>query len=282
MNGKTVLVTGANAGIGKAACVALAKMGAHVVMVARDKARGEAALAEVKSASGSSQVDLLLADLSSQQAVRQLADEFKRKYARLDVLLNNAGAITSERKVTVDGLEFQFALNHLGYFLLTQLLLDVLKTSAPARIVNVSSGAHMGGRINFDDLQMAQRYNSFGAYAQSKLANVLFTYELARRLHDAKVTVNALHPGGVRTNFGKDGDTRGVMRVVFDLFLGIAGISPEQGADTPVYLASSPDVAGVTGKYFEKRKAIASSKASYDEDVAKRLWQMSEQLTGLA
>jgi NAD(P)-dependent dehydrogenase (short-subunit alcohol dehydrogenase family) len=285
---KTVLVTGANAGIGKAACVALAKMGAQVVMVARDATKGEAALAEVKTASGSSLVHLLLADLSSQQETRKLAAEFKRKYSRLDVLLNNAGAIYGERRVTVDGLEAQFGLNHLGYFLLTNMLLDVLAASAeagaPARVVVVSSAAHIGGKINFDDLQSEKRYSSFGAYSQSKLANLLFTYELARRLERSgtNITVNALHPGGVRTNFGKEGDTRGLLRFVFDLFLRVGGISAEEGADTAVYLASSPEVTGVTGKYFEKRKAISSSRQSYDVDVARRLWEVSERLTGLS
>lgn len=282
MTGKIILVTGANTGIGKAAATALAKMGAHVVMVARDKAKGEAAQVELKTASGNAKVDLLLADLSSQQAIRQLAAEFKSKYARLDVLLNNAGAIAGQRRVTVDGLEYQFALNHLNYFLLTNLLLDVLKANAPARIVNVSSNVHTGGRINFDDLQMEKRYNSFGAYAQSKLANVLFTYELARRLEGTGVTVNTLHPGVVRTSFSKDGDTRGLLRFVFDLFLRVGGISVEQGAKTSVYLASSPDVAGVTGKYFDQSKAVSSSKQTYDMAVAQRLWQVSETLTGLS
>ncbi|MEZ4594369.1 MAG: SDR family oxidoreductase [Chloroflexota bacterium] len=278
MNGKVCLVTGANAGLGKVTALELAKMGATVVMVARSEARGQAALAEVQQASGSSQVHLLLADLSSLAETRQLAAQFQAQYNRLDVLVNNAGAIFKDRQLSVDGYEMTFALNHLSYFLLTNLLLDLLKASAPARIVNVSSGAHMGGSLNFDDLMQAKKYRSFAAYSQSKLANVLFTYELARRLAGSGVTVNALHPGGVGTQFGAGEGFMGWFFKLIRPFL----LTPEQGAETQIYLASSPDVEGVTGKYFDKKKAVQSSKISYDTAVAQKLWQISEELTGLA
>ena len=277
MTGKICLITGANAGLGKITALELAKMGATVIMVARSKARGEAALAEVRQASGSSNVQLMLADLSSLASTRQLAEAFKANYDRVDVLVNNAGAIFKDRQMSVDGYEMTFALNHLGYFLLTHLLLDVLKASAPARIVNVSSGAHMGGSINFDDLHMAQKYRSFAAYGQSKLANVLFTYELARRLEGSGVTTNALHPGGVATQFGQG---EGFMGWIFKLLRPFLK-TPEQGAETQIYLASSPEVEGVSGQYFDKKKPIKSSQISYDTAVAQKLWQVSEEMVGL-
>lgn len=277
MHGKVCLVTGANAGLGKVTALELAKMGATVIMVARSQARGQAALAEVQQASGSSQVHLMLADLSSLASTRQLAEQFQAQYNRLDVLVNNAGAIFNDRQLSVDGYEMTFALNHLSYFLLTNLLLDLLKASAPARIVNVSSGAHMGGNIDFDDLMLEKKYRSFAAYSQSKLANVLFTYELARRLAGSGVTANALHPGGVGTQFGAG---EGMMGWVFRLLRPFL-LTPEQGAETQIYLASSPEVADVTGQYFDKKKAVPSSKVSYDTAVAQKLWQISEELTGL-
>ena len=278
LTGKICLVTGANAGLGKVTARELAKMGATVVMVARSKERGEAALADVRQASGSSQVHLMLADLSSLASTRKLAEQFKEAYGRLDILVNNAGAIFKERQLSVDGYEMTFALNHLSYFLLTHLLLDLLKASAPARIVNVSSGAHMGGSINFDDLMAAKKYRSFAAYSQSKLANVLFTYELARRLAGSGVTANALHPGGVATGFGSG---EGVMGWVFKLLRPFL-LTAEQGAQTQIYLASSPEVEEITGQYFDKKKAVQSSKESYDTAVAQRLWQVSQQLTSVA
>lgn len=277
MSDQVIMVTGANAGIGKVAAQELARQGATVIMVCRSLERGQTAQAEIKAASGNERVDLLTADLSVQADIHQLAAEFKQKYARLDVLVNNAGAIFDKRQETADGLELTFALNHLGYFLLTNLLLDVLKASAPARIVNVSSGAHHRSRINFDDLQREKGYNGFEVYSQSKLANVLFTYELARKLEGSGVTANALHPGFVNSNFGNS------MGRVAAFLVGITsrlfGISPEKGAETIIYLASSPEVAGVTGKYFVKKKATRSAKESYDDAVARRLWQVSEALT---
>ena len=276
MNNKLIMITGANAGIGKVAALELAKQGHHIVMVCRSQERGRAAQAEIKAASGSEQVDLLIADLSVQADIRQLAAIFKQDYERLDVLVNNAGAIFDKRQETADGLELTFALNHMGYFLLTDLLLGMLKASTPARIINVSSDAHHRGSLNFDDLQHKKSYSGFPVYSDSKLANVLFTYELARRLEGSGVTTNALHPGFVNTNFGN------TMSSIPAFFIGIISrlfaISPEKGAETIIYLASSPEVEGVTGKYFVKNKATRSSKESYDEAVAKQLWEVSEQL----
>lgn len=228
-------------------------------MVARSQARGEAALAEVRQAGGSDKVQLLLANLSSMESVRRLTATVQASYGRLDVLVNNAGAVFNDRQVSVDGYEMTFALNHLGYFLLTNLLLDLLKSSAPARIVSVSSGAHMGAKIHFDDIMLAKKYRSFDAYGQSKLANILFTYELARRLEGSGVTANALHPGGVATEFATG---EGFMGTIFRLLRAVYP-RPEQGAQTQIYLASSPEVAGVSGKYFAK-KTVNSSKISYD------------------
>lgn len=282
MNGKVVIVTGANAGIGKAAASKLAEMGAHIIMVARDEVRGREAQSEIKTASGSTRVDLMIADLSSQQSIRQLATSIQHGYERIDVLLNNAGGVFGERRLTIDGLEYTFALNHLGYFLLTHLLLDVLKSNTPARIVNVSSGAHMGGHINFDDLQGERKYSSFGAYSQSKLANVLFTYELARRLEGTRVSVNCLHPGFVNTRFGRDGDLGSMLTRVLGLIAPLLARTPERGADTAVYLASDPHLAQVTGKYFDTRKDTRSSPESYDIAIAQRLWTVSEAMVGIS
>ena len=270
------MITGANAGIGKVAALELAKQGHHIVMVCRSQERGRAAQAEIKAASGNEQVDLLIADLSVQADIRQLAATFKQDYERLDVLVNNAGAIFDKRQETADGLELTFALNHMGYFLLTDLLLDMLKANAPARIINVSSDAHHRGSLNFDDLQHEKSYSGFSVYSDSKLANVLFTYELARRLEGSGVTANTLHPGFVNTNFGS------TMSSIPAFFIGIISrffaIAPDKGAETIIYLASSPEVEGATGKYFVKKKATRSSSESYDEAVAKRLWEISEQL----
>ena len=274
------MVTGAASGIGEATARALAQMGATVIVVGRDPERGAAALERIRSATGSMAVELMLADLSSQAQIRQLAQEFKRKYSRLDVLVNNAGALFTTRQQSADGIEMNFALNHLNYFLLTNLLLDTLKASAPARIVNVGALAHQfARRVDFDDLQGQRKYFGWGAYGQSKLCNLLFTYELARRLDGTGVTVNALHPGIVATNFGMSGG--GVMRL-FNRLMSVAMIRPEQGAQTSLYLATSPEVEGISGKYFVNQKAVRSSKASYDQSAAARLWQVSEAMTGLS
>jgi NAD(P)-dependent dehydrogenase (short-subunit alcohol dehydrogenase family) len=273
------LVTGANAGIGKATALALARMGATVALVARDRRRGEAALAELRKKSKSSSVGLLVADLSSQRAVRELAEEVKRAYGHLHVLVNNAAVITRTRTLTVDEIETQFAVNHLASFLLTNLLLDVLELSAPARIVNVSSQVHAGGTINFDDLNGDRHYEPLRAYKQSKLANVLFTYELAKRLEGTGVTVNCLHPGVIATNLLDDFLARPrAMHVLTKL----QHKGPEDGARTSVYLASSPEVEGVTGCYFVDKTAAPSSRESYDKGVRQRLWRVSAEMTGLA
>lgn len=278
MEGKTCVVTGANSGIGKATAAGLAMMGARVVMVSRDAQRGETARAEIQSPPGADSPDLLLADLSSQEAIRGLAAEIHAGYKTLDVLVNNAGALVSPRLETVDGLEYTFALNHLAPFLLTHLLLDLLEDSAPARIVNVTSEAHAMGRIRFDDLQGRRRYRALGAYNQSKLGSVLFTYELARRLGGSGVTVNSVHPGGVNTNFASH--AHGVFPAVFRLLKPLMR-SPEKGAETVLYAAAAPEMEGVTGQYLVDREARASSRRSNDEDLARRLWDVSAQLTGL-
>ena len=284
MKGRVCLVTGANSGVGKATALGLARLGATGVMVCRDRPRGEAAQAEIKAQGGHPKVDLLLADLSSKAAVRRLASEFKNKYDRLDVLVNNAGATNGKRKESADGLELTFAVNHLAPFLLTNLLLDRLEaTGTPARkarVVTVSSQAQGANMLNFGDLQLRKKYSEMGAYAQSKLANVLFTYELARRLDRTgrNVTANTLHPGLVRTNFA--GDSGGFFAILFKLSRPFQ-ISPEKGAQTPVYLAASPEVEGVSGKYFIKQKPHKSAPLTYSQPAAVLLWEESARLTGL-
>jgi retinol dehydrogenase 14 len=276
---KVCLITGATSGIGKATAMGLADMGASVVMVGRDRGRGEAALAEIKEKSANVSVHLLLANLSSQEEIHRLADEFKEAYPRLDVLINNAGVFRSERTTTPDGLETTFAVNHLAHFLLTDLLLDVLKASAPSRIVNVSSGDHSNGTIDFDDLQGEKGYKGAKAYSQSKLANVLFTYELAWRLEGTGVSANCLHPGaGIRTNFGSGAS--GVLGFTVRALKPLMK-SPEKGAETSIYLASSPEVEGLSSRYFAKKAGARSSVVSHDERLARRLWEVSEDLTNL-
>jgi len=279
LSGKTVLITGATNGIGRAAATGLARLGASLVVVGRSPSKTDATVQELR-ALGQGPVEGLVADLSSMAEVRRLADEVRQKHDRLDVLVNNAGAIFASRQLSADGYEMTFALNHLSYFLLTNLLLDLLTASAPARIVNVASRAHEGGKLDFADLQEEKSYSMGGnrAYGQSKLANVMFTYEQARRLVGTGVTANALHPGVVATGFGEN--NTGVMHTAMSIFHRFS-IPPEEGADTVVYLASSPEVAGVTGKYFVKRQPVPSSPASYDEAAQKRLWEISAQMTGL-
>jgi NAD(P)-dependent dehydrogenase (short-subunit alcohol dehydrogenase family) len=280
LTGKTILITGATNGIGKVAALELAKMGPTVVLVGRNPAKVAETVGEIKEKSRNPLVDGLVADLSSLSDVRRIVAEFRQKYPQLHVLVNNAGGVFASRQVSVDGYELTFALNHLAYFLLTNLLLDRLKASSPARIVNVSSDLHARGEIDFDDLQLEQHYVPGGlrAYSQSKLANMLFTYELARRLAGTGVTANVLHPGVVATGLGEN--NRGLLRLGMQLFH-LFALTPQQGADTIVYLASSPEVAGVTGKYWEKRKQLQSSPASYNEATQKRLWEVSAQLTGI-
>jgi NAD(P)-dependent dehydrogenase (short-subunit alcohol dehydrogenase family) len=279
MEERICLVTGATSGIGRVTARELARRGMRVVLVGRTAARAEAAAAAIRRETGSDAVEYLLADLSSQSQVRALAAAFRQSHDRLHVLVNNAGAVFTRRQTTVDGLERTFALNHLAPFLLTNLLLDTLKASAPARVVTVSSGAHYGASLDFDNLQHTRgRYRPFQVYGQSKLDNVLFTDELARRLEGTGVTANALHPGFVATNFGKGEGA--FWRGVFTLLRPFM-IDPERGAQTSIYLASSPAVEGVTGQFFTKSKAVRSSPASYNREDQRRLWEISERLAGL-
>jgi retinol dehydrogenase 14 len=279
MAGRVVLITGGTGGIGKATAIGLATMGARVGITGRDLERAEEAAAEIRAASGNPAVDAFAADMSSQAEVRRLAAAVLDAYPRLDVLINNVGGFWAHRHPTTDGLEHTFALNHLAPFLLTNLLLNRLKASAPARVVIVSSGEQARGRIDFLDLQGARDYSAQRAYSQSKLANVMFTNELARRLQGTGVTANSLHPGVVRTNFGAE-DQAGffaVMGGVVRPFLK----TPAQGAQTSIYLASSPDVEGVTGQFFANRKPKTANRLAYDTDMAARLWQVSADLVGL-
>ncbi|HEX2570973.1 MAG TPA: SDR family oxidoreductase [Polyangia bacterium] len=277
MAGKTCVVTGASSGIGKATAQALAAMGAEVVMVCRSRERGEAALSEIQGAlQGQGRLELKLADLSIMSATRALGDDLKRNHPRIHVLVNNAGAIFRHRNVTPEGLEYTFALNHMSYFILTTQLLDTLKGSAPARIINVSSGAHTRGKIPLDDLQYKRAYNPFAAYSDTKLANVLFTYELARRLEGSGVTCNCMHPGAVATGFSSQ-DGPPLFKWFFKWFRPFL-LTPERGAETAVYLASSPAAEGVSGKYFIRCKMTRSSRRSRDEELAQKLWEASERL----
>ena len=278
MGGKVVLITGGTSGIGKAAATALAGMGATVVITGRNEERGMRALQEIREESGNDGVELILADLTVQDEVRRLAEELRERHNQLEVLVNNAGLVLSERTETPDGIETQLAINHLAPFLLTNLLLDLLKESAPSRIVTVSSDAHRWAKIDLDDLQSRKRYRGMQVYGKTKLANIMFTYELAERLEGTGVTANCMHPGGVNTNFGNN--QGGPMNLLFRLFKPFMR-SPEQGADTLIYLASSPEVEGMTGKYLADRKVKAASDAAYDETTRKRLWEASEELTGL-
>ena len=279
MKDKIVMVTGANSGIGKAASLALAKMGARVVMVVRNQEKGETAKSEILRESPNGSVDLLLADLSSLDSVRQLAAEFHRKYSKLHVLVNNAGLFNQRRSVTADGYENTFATNYLAPFLLTNLQLDILKLNAPSRIINVSSVGHYNGHMNFDDLNLEKDYGGWKAYGQSKLALVLFTHELAKKLDGTGVTVNAVHPGTVATNiWSRPLGPAGFIMSIPKLFM----TSPEKGAETIVYLASSPDAERVNGEYWEKLKVKKSSDESYNEETAQRLWDVSAKLTHLS
>ncbi len=279
LTGKTILVTGATSGIGYIAANALARMGATVVIVGRDGARAQASAERIQRETQNTAVDAMTADLSSMSEVRQLASAFLDRYPRLDVLLNNAGAVFFGRQVTVDGYERTFALNHLAPFLLTNLLLDRLKSDAPARIVTVSSMAHKGQKLDFGDVNQTVRgYSAWRAYGESKLANVMFTYALARRLEGSGVTANTLHPGFVATNFGRNNGP--LSQVAMTLARPFA-ITPEQGAQTSIYLASSPEVADISGRYFVRKSPAKSSAVSYDEAAQEQLWQLSEQMTGL-
>jgi len=278
MRGKVCLVTGATSGIGLVTARELARQGARVVLVGRSREKCDAAVQQVRVQAGHAEVEALLADLSSQQQIRELARQFIARYPRLDVLVNNAGGLWLERRLNADGIEMTFGVNHLAYFLLTQLLLDTLKASSPARIVNVSSRAHRKATIDFDNLTGERDFSGWRQYCRSKLMNLLFTYELDRRLRGTGVTVNALHPGWVYTGFAGSNGLRGAALQFLARFF---AIGPEEGARTMVFLATSPDVAGVSGRYFVRAKAVASSPASYDLEAARRLWEVSEQMTHL-
>jgi len=275
MKGKICMITGANSGMGKATALELAEMGATIIMVCRNENRGNIAMKEIMDKTGNKNIDLFIADLSSQQAIRQFIDAFKRKYENLHVLINNAGVVLKKRTLTFDGIETNFAVKYLAPFLLSNLLLDILKKSSPSRIINVTSGLHKNATIDFDDLQSEKAYSAFGTYGKSKLALVLFTYELSRRLEGTNISVNILHPGVVSTNLGRDMNAfmRGFQKIFFK--------SPKKGAETSIYLASSPDVEGVTGKYFINKKEAKSSEVSYNEEISRKLWDLSVKLTNL-
>jgi NAD(P)-dependent dehydrogenase (short-subunit alcohol dehydrogenase family) len=278
MGGKVALITGGTSGIGRAATTALAAMGAEVIVTGRSKERGETAVREIRASSGNERASLMLAHLSVQAEVRGLAQEFRERYDRLDVLVNNAGLVQSKRTVTPDGLELTLAVNHLAPFLLTNLLLDLLKESAPSRVITVSSEARRGAEINFDDLQSERRYRPFQVYGMSKLANILFTYELAERLEGTGVVANCLHPGAVNTNFANNNRSFGTL--IFRAFKPFMR-SPEGGADTIVYLASSPEAGNMTGRYLTDRKVVSTFEEPHGEAAQKRLWEVSEELTNL-
>jgi NAD(P)-dependent dehydrogenase (short-subunit alcohol dehydrogenase family) len=281
MENRVCLITGANSGLGKATAAGLAGMGSPIVMVCRDRVRGEAARAEIKSLTGNPHIDLILADLSSQSEVRRLAEDIRARCPQLHVLVNNAGVALRRRSLTADGIETVFAVNYLAPFLLTNLLLDVLKAGAPARVVNVAGDFHRRATIRFDDLMFERDYSGIRANNQAKLALILFTYELARRVQRWGVTVNCLHPGAVGTNGPlKDPDLPPFSRVLYKMVRPFFQ-SPEKGAQTAVYLASSPEVEGVTGRYFIKKKPARSSPETYDAAIARRLWDVSAELTSL-
>jgi NAD(P)-dependent dehydrogenase (short-subunit alcohol dehydrogenase family) len=288
MDGQIVMITGATNGLGKETALEIARMGATVILVGRNEDKAQRVVADIQRETGNQNVEYMIADLAVMDDIRQLAETFKAKYDQLHVLINNAGMLFTDRELTADGYERTFALNHLNYFLLTNLLLETLKaTGTPehnARIVNVSSSAHRMGKIDFDNLNGEKSYNAMSAYGTSKLENVLFTYELARRLQadGANVTANCLHPGVVNTGFGKNNDGfSGVVAKFFMLLMRPFQISADQGAQTQIYLATSPEVEGVTGKYFENQKPKQSNKASYDEAAQRQLWEISEEMTGL-
>ena len=279
MKDKICLITGATSGIGKAAAVQLAELGATLVLVGRNPEKTAATVKQIQELTDNQEIHSFIADLSSLEAIRQLADDFKAHHQRLDVLVNNAGALMLSREESVDGIEMTFALNHLSYFMLTNLLLDVLKSSSPSRIVNVSSDAHQANHLDFEDLQIQKTYRGYKAYGRSKLANLLFTYELARRLEGTGVTVNGLHPGLVASGFLATNN--GLRGRLYNFFVRRVGRSVEKGAQTITYLSSSSDVEGVTGGYFMDEGIVDSSSASHDKDDSLRLWQVSEELTGL-
>lgn len=277
MTGKVILITGATSGIGRVTAERLACAGGQVVLVGRNQEKTARTAMEVAQKAGV-QVDFLIADLSVQSEIRRMVEEFRNRYCHLHVLINNAGAFFGSYRTSRDGFEMTFALNHLAYFLLTHLLLDVIIASAPARVVNVSSWAHFGWRLAMNHRKKPVLYNGWATYSRSKLANLYFTYELARRLAGKGVTANALHPGFVATNLGR---TDGSLVSLFFRMIQVGAISPEEGAKTMVYLAASPAIEGVSGKYFNRCKIVPSSRVSYDQQTARLLWDASLKMTGL-
>ena len=279
IEGKTCMITGPTAGIGRVTARELARRGANLVLVARSRARAEETVRDIRERTPGANLEVMIADLASQAEIRRLADAFLATNRPLHVLVNNAGVFNLRRELTPDGIEATLAVNHLAYFLLTLLVLPRLRESAPARIVNVASDAHRWGTIGFDDLQGERSYRAMKIYGRSKLANILFTSELARRLEGSGVTVNCLHPGAVGTQLGSNnGAIAKLLMPIARLFLR----TPEKGAETTIYLASSPEVEGVSGDYFADGKPRRSSREACDADVARRLWRVSEQMTGLA
>ncbi len=274
----TCLITGANSGIGKATAKELAKLGAAIILVSRNHTRGERTLKELKTITGSNKFYLYITDLSSQNSILELSEEIKNKFNSLDILINNAGAYFSKRHVTIDGIEATFAVNFLSRFLLTNLLLENILRSRQGRIINLSGEFHRKGRINFEDIEFSKNYSAFKAICQARLADVLFTYELSRRLKETNVTSNCLHPGLVATNLiYNDPDSSLIKRFLYKSMSPFLK-SPGEGAETVVYLASSPEVANVSGKYFIDKKCVKSSAISYNKDIAKQLWKLSEQM----
>ena len=280
MKGKTVLVTGGNTGIGLETAAGLAAMGADTVITSRDPAKGTAAVDEIRRRHPEASVSAMQLDLSRLADVRRFVAEFEDRFPQLHVLINNAGLILADRQLTEDGFESTFQINHLGPFLLTHLLLDKLKASAPSRIVNVASAAHRSGSLNFDDLQSERSYGKMRAYGTTKLCNILFATELARRLKGTGVTAYSLHPGTVRTGFGKDGDTRGFFAVGLKIIAPFI-LSPADGAKTSIHVASTPGIEQHSGGYFQRSKLAKPSTSARDDEAARRLWEVSEQLLGL-
>ena len=280
LTGKTCLITGATSGIGKYTALGIAKLGAAVVIIGRNAEKCKATVDKIKWKTKNESVEYILADLSCQKEIRNLVKKFENKYNTLHVLVNNAGARFIIRQETVDGIEMTFALNHLAYFLLTNLLLDVLKNSTPARIINIASG-NLSNSIDFNNLNQKENYDGRKAYAQSKLANLLFTYELAQKLKNSDITVNAVNPGGVATNFNRNNGWQYWLRHVIAHIISGNLKLPRRGAYASIYLASSPEVNGVTGRFFHNDQIISSSELLFDRDLTKKLWTISEQLTGL-
>lgn len=277
MKDKICLITGFTSGIGKATAFGLAEKGTELILICRDKAMGEEVIKEIKIKTGNSNLNLYVCDLSLQKDIRRVVSEIKAHHPVIDVMINNAGGINGTRELTEDGNEITFAVNHLAYFMLTLLLLDNVKTSSYARIINVASDAHQFSKLDFDDLNSKNSYNPMKVYGTTKLANIMFTYELARRLAGTEISVNCMHPGGVNTNFGKN------MKGIAGAYFRLSPFSrkPEKGAETVIWLASTPDVEGVSGKYFMDKKEKKSNSFSYDKDEQKKLWEESEKMTGI-